>query len=434
MKKNRPSPSPHTSVQELIKYYEESSRKSSEVKSHHAASTSKNNQPTPVEEGKKSRFLEENPTSSSTEYERALVITQNLTEAPMREKATGSEQQEATVHKTTSLKSTINSLSQAEITQLIANDPWIVEYQRDISYWCKEVFGKKDILQKQVSEIQKNHLLGRDLSWQLEENPASIHKFAGINVCGVKNKTRKNAERNLTILCQIVDCYTDAIENAKENLLRFPQEQLERYEKIIGSEGMLQILQSQHCSGKGRGFLTNTEVTDIARQNSTVKAHQEQIEHWSRVVFGKSNILQKRVENILETPSKEAELVRLLEVDPQSIHNLAGKNVCGFKNKVRKNAEVNISQLVSSINNFTDAVKQAKESILQNHQAQQEHCEPSAKLAESLHKQQDLSRSFEDLLADQRHEVSETSRHTHERAQSVQPHKALGKKALAFAS
>ncbi|WP_455465799.1 BID domain-containing T4SS effector [Bartonella sp. B39] len=121
-------------------------------------------------------------------------------------------------------------------------------------------------------------------------------------------------------------------------------------------------------------------------------------------------------------------------LNPQSIHNLAGKNICGFKNKVRKNAEANISQLVSSINNFTDAVKQAKESILQSHQAQQRHRDPSMESAEGLHKQQDLSKYFEDLLADQRHEVSETSRHTHEKAQSVQPRKALGKKALAFAS
>ncbi|WP_455479166.1 BID domain-containing T4SS effector [Bartonella sp. B23] len=434
MKKNRPSPSSRISVQELVKYYEEVSRKSSEEESRHAAGTSKKKQHTPIKENKKSLFLEENLPSSSTEHTHASVITPGSTEALMKKKLLKENNKRQTMYKATASKDTTPPLSQAEVTQLIAYDPWIIEYQREISYWCKEVFGKKDILQKQINEIQKTPLLWKDLLWQLEENPKSIHGFAGINVCGIKNKTRKNAERNLTILCQIVGCYANAVENAKENLFRFPQEQLERYEKIIGSEEMSKILQSQHCSEKGGETLTNTEVTHIARQNSMVKTHQAQIAHLSGVVFGKPDILQGRIENILTIPSKGFGLIRQLEVDPSSLHKLSGISMCGFKSNARKNAEAHIPQLVDSINNFMDVVKQEKENILQNHQAQQEQIESSEKFVKSLHKQQDLSRSSESLSADQHHEVPGTSGHTHERTQSAKLRKTLGTKAFALAS
>ncbi len=438
MKKNRPSFSPHSSVQELIKRYDETARQSSTVKSHHATIVFKSKKSVPIKEDKEALLLEENAisnSSSDTEYTRASAITKNSTETLMKEKSSENEQQETIVHTTTASHRTISALSQTEITQLIAHNKWLRAYKEEVFYWSKEAFGKRHILQEKISEIQRNPALEEDLSWQLAAHPERICKLPGINICGIKNKTRKKAERCLTILCATIDRYRESVRSARESLLQSPQIELKRYEELIGNEKISQILRSSHHPGKGKQFLVSTEITCIAQRDSTVKSHQAQIIHWSRVVFGKSDILQGKIESVLSDPSTGTELIQQLTENPRSFYKLSGINICGLKNKARKNAEENLSQLVGSVNNFVDAVKQARKNILQDYQAQQECRKPFTELAENLSKQQDLSKSSECLLlADERHEIPETSRQSRERMQSVQPRKAPRTKTLALAS
>ncbi|WP_455465794.1 BID domain-containing T4SS effector [Bartonella sp. B39] len=159
-----------------------------------------------------------------------------------------------------------------------------------------------------------------------------------------------------------------------------------------------------------------------------VVAHTKSIMYWSSVVYGTKNALQKEIRDIIQNPALGNEVAWKIAVDPQSIHKFAGINACGLKNKTRKNAETSLSHMLDSVNSFANAAEQAKQNILQKHQAQQRYRVLSIESAKGLHRQQDLSKGSECLSAAMHREVPETSRRTHERTQSSR------KKALAFAS
>ncbi|WP_208438184.1 BID domain-containing T4SS effector [Bartonella taylorii] len=319
----------------------------------------------------------------------------------------------------------VRTLSEEQVIELVSYNTLVQRYERDVCHWSKLVFGNANALQEKIAEIQKKPILAEDLSWQMAAHPSSVCKLVGFNVCGIKNQTRKQAEKDLAELCGVVKCYGEAVRQAKENLRAFLPEELKRYEKLVGHEKMLHILQSPH---------QRAETTDMVRQHPVTKRYQARLEHWTTVVFGNSDILKEQTESILQDPSMGAEFLQKLTENCRSFHKLSGTNICGFKNKARRRAEVSIPHLLDSAENFVSSVQQVKESILQSQQEQQMQHASSVQLVECLHKRQYLSKSSECLSVGTRHEVPKTSRQSNERTQSVQPRKASGTKALALAS
>ncbi len=317
------------------------------------------------------------------------------------------------------------SLSEQQVIELVSYNILVQRYERDVHHWSKLVFGNANALQEKITEIQKKPILAEDLSWQMAVHPSSVCKLVGFNVCGIKNQTRKQAEKDLMELCGVVKCYGEAVRQAKESLRASLPEELKRYEELVGHGKMLHILQSPR---------QRAETTDMARQHPVIKRCQARLEHWTRVVFGNSDILKEQTEAILQDPSMGAEFLQKLTENCRSFHKLAGANICGFQNKTRRRAAVGISHLIDSAENFVSSVQQVKESILQSQQEQQIQHSSSVQLAECLHKQQYLSKFSEHLPEARRHEVPETSRQSHEKTQSVQPRKASGTKALALVS
>ncbi|WP_208436301.1 BID domain-containing T4SS effector [Bartonella phoceensis] len=302
-----------------------------------------------------------------------------------------------------------SALSDEEITRLISHNPLVKACEEEISRWSDLVFGKRDILQEKVEEIRGNPALGADLSWQLLGYPSNLSKFAGTNVCGIKNGARKQAEKSLPFLCDVVKCYTEAVRLARDDLSHSPQEELGRYERHIGTRAMSQILKTPYHSGDSQEFLSDAEVIEMAQQRSAVRRYQERIKYWCGIVFGKQGVLNEQIECIFENPSVGARLTQQLTENCQSFHKLAGMECCGFKDRVRRHAEAGFPQLLNAIDSFADTVEQVKASILQEHQEKQERREQSAELAG-------------------------TSRHERERVQSVQPRKVSESKTLALAS
>ncbi|KEC64966.1 hypothetical protein O7S_01253, partial [Bartonella quintana JK 67] len=109
---------------------------------------------------------------------------------------------------------------------------------------------------------------------------------------------------------------------------------------------------------------------------------------------------------------------------------------CGITNSARRHAEAGLSHLCNAIENYGDAVKQVKESIVQTHQTRQNRQEQASGLSQSVQKQQTLSKPPklpERPTVTARNE--ETSRQqAHQQAPDVRPRRIRETKAIAFAS
>ncbi|VEJ45900.1 BID domain-containing T4SS effector [Bartonella vinsonii] len=404
MKKNQPPPL-QLSVQERIKLYEQTAadHTSSEILS--SKSTPQSKKPSPALKEKQQRHSVRNTTAQN---------------------------EEETLYATAALQTTTRVLSEAQIMKLLPHSQLVKAYQEKIQSLCKIVYGNENLLQEKIGEIQKNPTLGESLSWQISAQPESFSKLAGFNLWGIKNSARKNAEENLPTLCDAIAGYGEAVQYAREDLSITPDAVLTYYEQSMGREAVAKILQSSNQSEK-----ENAEISTMIQQNPTVTRYQARIKYWCHVVFGKSNILASKMEEILHNPAMAEELTWQLAAYPQSLHNYAGMKVCGLKNSVRRHAEAGLPSLIDTIDNYANAVHLLKESLVQSQQLQQKTHAPSAELAKDLKKQKDLTKSSklpEYLSSTPHHEARKTSQQTHERTQDTHSRKKTAAKTMAFAS
>ncbi|MBB5073987.1 hypothetical protein HNQ69_001120 [Bartonella callosciuri] len=121
-----------------------------------------------------------------------------------------------------------HSLSNEEILEKTAGSPLVKAYREEIQYWCKKVYGNKNILQEKMDSVLKNPAMGEQLSWDVAANPRSVHKLAGYNICGLKTSARRQAEESLQHLCSAIDNYTNAVQGARETLMHTPRAEQKR--------------------------------------------------------------------------------------------------------------------------------------------------------------------------------------------------------------
>ncbi|WP_019220045.1 BID domain-containing T4SS effector [Bartonella florencae] len=115
------------------------------------------------------------------------------------------------------------SLTNDKIVDRTRQHPAVKRYHTQIEYWCGVVFGKPDILQQQTEALFADPTAAEELAWQLAAYPQSIGHYAGVKVCGLKNKTRKHAEAGLSHLISAIDNCANAIQQVKESLSQAQQ-------------------------------------------------------------------------------------------------------------------------------------------------------------------------------------------------------------------
>lgn len=465
MKKNNP-PSSLPSVKELIKRYEQTTSISSpsEVPYQQTApkrppSTQKKRAVTAEEEivyatldfsttphhsknrdivkgkGNETIYATVASQKSTEEVLYASVTTKPV--APLtKDRVTRKKQEEESLYATVASQRTVRSLSDKQITQIIPHNSLVRMYQEKIQHLCQTVYGNRNVLQEKIEQIQKNPSVLDDLPWQITAHPASISKLAGMSVCGIKNNTRQHAEDSTTSLSNAVACYIEAVLYARESLRQSPNTELKHYEQSMGSQAIAKILQNPYHCEKKREPLSNTEIADLIQGDRAVQRYQSQISYWCKVVFGKSNILQEKTEELLTNPAMGEELSWQLAAYPQSLHKYAGINMCGLKNSTRKHAEAGLSSLIDAIDNYANAIKQVKESVVQAHQTKHQHHVSCVKLDKNVQKQQDISHpsKVHECAVANRHEVATISKHEHKRGIDVRPHKGAASKAMALVS
>ncbi len=301
-------------------------------------------------------------------------------------------------------------------------------YKEEISYWCGIVYGDRNILQRRIEEVEGNPALGEQLSWEVLEHPKSISKLAGKKVLGVKTKARKAAEENCPALREAIDGYVYTLKYIQQNPLPAPQAEHTGDEQPTQSPQRIEFEQE-------RAPLSSQEIAERVRKEPSVLYGQAEIQYWCGIVFGDAHILQYRVEDMQKVPEIGEELAWQVASNPSFFSPFAGKKVLGIKNDARKKAEAGLPSLCSAIEGYAEAVKQARENIVQEHQAQQSRQELSAEPAEQLQKKQTLSKPqklLEHSTGIPRHEALKTSKQAQHKPPDVRPREVEKPKRMAM--
>ncbi|WP_375678063.1 BID domain-containing T4SS effector [Bartonella sp. AP72JLCBS] len=428
MKKKHPHPFPSSSIQELIKLYEQA-----------AAEVSGAAAPLPKETPSKSKRLssipEEDEERQSLLSEETVYASTNRTASLTRGGSTKRPQEAETTHATipsqAALQRATRVLSEEEIIILLPHHSLVRTYQEEIQHLSASAYGNPNILQEKMQEIQRDPAAGEELSWRMAAHPESIAKLSGTSALGFKSRARRQAEESYSALSVTVDCYTEAVKQARESLLQSPEQELKNYERLMGKEAVAKLLQKP--DHREKETLSETEISTKIHQHSKVRRHHAQIKYWCTVVFGNANILQSQTEELFQNPETIEQLAQQLAGNPQSFNKYIGRNFCGFKNKARRHAEAGLSHLIDAADNYATAVTQVRESLSKTQQTKQGHNEASSERAKILHQQQSVSQSAQRVeLSTVTHEGATPS--TQQRETDIRPRKTAAPKAMAFAS
>ncbi|WP_375681942.1 MULTISPECIES: BID domain-containing T4SS effector [unclassified Bartonella] len=428
MKKTHPHPFPSSSIQELIKLYEQAAAEVSGA----AAPLLKE---TPSKSKRLSSIPEEDEERQSLLREETVYASTNPTASLTRGGSTKRQRKPETTHATipsqAALQRATRVLSEEEIILLLPHHSLVRTYQEEIQHLSASAYGNPNILQEKMQEIQRNPAAGEELSWRMAAHPESLAKLSGTSMLGFKNRVRRQAEESYSALSVTVDCYTEAVKQARESLLQSPEQELKNYERLMGKEAVTKLLQKS--DQREKETLSETEISTKIHQHSKVRRHHAQIQYWCGVVFGNTNILQSQVEMLFQNPETIEQLAQQLAGNPQSFNKYTGRNFCGFKNKARRHAEAGLSHLIDAADNYATAVTQVRESLSKTQQTKQEHNEASSDRAQNLHQQQSVSQSTQrpepSIVT---HEGATPS--TQQRETDIRPRKTAAPKAMAFAS
>ncbi|WP_139412244.1 BID domain-containing T4SS effector [Bartonella mastomydis] len=310
----------------------------------------------------------------------------------------------------------------------------LVAYQEEIRFLCGKVYGDRLILEQKIAEIKENPAMGEQLLWDVTENPQSISKLAGRKVLGIKNGARKQAEETLPNLCEAINGFLYTSKYAKENILQSAHGEQRQHQHAQQEEAITQHTQSRLNSEKKIQPLSNQEIARRVQQDPSVQYSQREVQYWSKIVYKDPFILQYRMEDMHKIPEIGEELVFQIEKDPTSFAPLAGRKALGIKNGARKAAEENLPTLCTAIKDYGETIKQLRETIVHNHQTeQQQRHQPLSDLDKKLQKQQSLSETPqlpERSTTKRRQELSETSRQ--EEHSPIRPRRGEASKAMAL--
>ncbi|QEE09705.1 BID domain-containing T4SS effector [Bartonella kosoyi] len=436
MKKDHPHPFPSPSIQELIRLYEQAA---AEVSGEaplpkETPLTSKRLSTIPEQDEGRLSVLEEETIMQTSAQASARIMNPTTplssTRAPQRP-------QEAEMTRATAAPQAVQGaakiLSEEEISRLLPHHSLVRTYQEEIERLSASAYGNPHILQEKMQEIQRNPQAGEELSWRMAAHPKSIAKPSGRSMLGFKNRERRDAEESYSALSLTIECYTEAVRQARENLLQSPEQELKTYERLMGKDAVSALLQKPGHSEREKESLSEADMSAQIHQHSKVKRHHAQIKYWCGVVFGDANVLQSQVEELFQNPETIEQLAQQLAGNPKSIHKYAGRSFGGLKNRARIHAEAGLSHLIDAADNYATAVAQVRESLLQTQQTQQEHREASEQTQSLQQQQQNVSQSAQRL---------ESSTITHEgttpspqqRETDLRPRKTAAPKAMAFAS
>ncbi|EJF78543.1 hypothetical protein MCQ_01263 [Candidatus Bartonella washoeensis Sb944nv] len=308
-------------------------------------------------------------------------------------------------------------------------------YEEEIRHWCGIVYGDRLVLDKRLQEVRENPAMGEQLSWEVSEKPEYISKLAGKKMLGLKTKARKAAEENFSSLCDAINGFTYTLKYTQQSTVQVSEiEQNPHEEQSTQNVQKVENLEQPPSPEKEREPLSLREIADRVQKDPSVLYGQAEIRYWCKLVYNDPLLLQDRTEDIQKVPVMGEELAWQVSNNPTCFSKLAGKQMLGIKSSARKTAEENLSTLCIAIEDYTNTVKQVREKIVQEHQAQQNDQRQSPRLAQNLQKQQTLSQppKLPEKTVTARRDAAETSRQEQQNPPDVRPRKVGKAQGIAF--
>ncbi|WP_406604126.1 BID domain-containing T4SS effector [Bartonella gliris] len=314
-------------------------------------------------------------------------------------------------------------------------------YHEEVHYWCEIVYKNRLVLDQKIQEIRENPAMAKQLSWMLSKYPEHIAPLAGKKTLGIKTKTRKAAEEGLSSLSTAIEGYAYTIQYTQESALHVPQTEQRRHGQTTESMQTLENLQNplNPERERERAPLSQREIAKRVPKDPSVIYCQTEIQYWCKVVYGNPLVLQERMEEIQKAPDLGEELAWQVTNYPRLFSKLTGHKILGIKSDERKKAEEALPTLCNAIEDYSDAVKQARKNIVQAHQAQQKRADQSPERDKNLQQQQGLSESPQrperlTVSALVHQEAAGPSRQADNRSLDVRPRRTGTPKTMAFAS
>ncbi|MCZ2158943.1 BID domain-containing T4SS effector [Bartonella sp. 220] len=327
------------------------------------------------------------------------------------------------------------SLSQEEIILKVRNNTLVQTCRDEIKNLSQTVYGNSDIFEKKLAEIEKNPMLGQSFSWQVAGNPALVARLAGKQILGVKSKTRQEAEKQVSSLCLALENYADIVKQAKENISQSHLGKHTRHRTSMDLTEIAEDLQNPRKPEQEMESLSHKEIARRVKSHTAVKYCHAEITYWCTIAYGNPNVLQYRLETVEKAPAEGEQLAWQVINHPGCFGKLAGHNFHGFKSNTRKQAENALTHLGNAIEGYAEAIKHAKEHILESHQEKQRRHAHSRSLEKSLQKQQLSSESHKQLERSSdniQQKTGETSRQTDKNPPDVRPRRTEAQKTMAF--
>lgn len=124
-------------------------------------------------------------------------------------------------------------LTEEELLKRVRESSCVCTSQEQIQHLSRVVYGNSQVLNKYTVDLIKNPEFGQILAAQIERAPRSIAKLAGINLCGLKNSARRDAENYADLLGNAMTDFAHAVKHAKGQIIKDYQKEQERCGKAV---------------------------------------------------------------------------------------------------------------------------------------------------------------------------------------------------------
>ncbi len=119
--------------------------------------------------------------------------------------------------------------------------------------------------------------------------------------------------------------------------------------------------------------LTRDYIAAQLLKNPAVQASTGKVHEWCDIVYGNEHILNKKLLQALQDPTKAEEILWKVAENPESPGPLAGKKMLGIKNRERQTAEEGFSSLCNSLEQYVSIVQKTHKDLIREHERRQRH-------------------------------------------------------------
>lgn len=258
------------------------------------------------------------------------------------------------LHHTTTSPEEIAALSSG-IKDKLQQRLLVSAHARVVKEYSLLVFGEPGVLDEKIREIIEHPSKGTRVIREILQNPQSLHRVAGVSVCGLKNRARRNAIKGVEPLCDALHNLMKTVEHAQNRPL-FRMEQSGYQQPLENTSTTRDPLELCSRIEKKKDFFATDEVLAALKEDSFVQKCVESIGYLCEKVYGCSDTLAQAIYVTQRDPNMGPYLLEQLKTKPQSFGKLAGMNMYGIKNRARREAEEHVKYLCDNFQFFSDVV------------------------------------------------------------------------------